>query len=97
MYRDPHFEIEMYELWAPSIHRLMLRALEKGQEDRARELYLKFRKTYDSLKGWRINEVKSGVLKSLREFKQGLSSRERKLLSKLERTMRGISFERKTL
>jgi len=39
VYRAPHFAIEMYELWASSIHRLMLRALETGKEDRARELY----------------------------------------------------------
>jgi len=87
VYRDPYFAIEMYELWVPSIYKLMLQALEAGQEEKARELYLKFRKTYGSLKGWRIRGVKSGILKSLREFKQSLSPRERKLLNRLERTM----------
>lgn len=98
MNREPAlFARKIYDTWAVSIHRFMLQALNAGQENKARELYIKYRNRYSALKGWRSREVKSGILNSLREFKQGLSPGERKLLSKLERMMRGISSERKTL
>jgi tetratricopeptide (TPR) repeat protein len=88
MHREPaYFAREMYDAWAVCMHRLMLQALEAGQEDKAREIYVAFRNRYNNLTGWKSRLVKSGILKSLREFKQALSPRERKLLSKFERTM----------
>lgn len=90
MHREPaYFARKIYDVWAVSIYRLLLQALETGQEDKAKELYIKFRNRYRELKGWRSRKVKSGILKSLREFKKGLSPKERGLLSRLERMMSG--------
>ena len=87
MHREPaYFARKIYDAWAVSIHRFMLQALEASQEDKARELYIKYRNGYCELKGWRSREVKSGILKSLKEFKQSLLPSERKLLKRLERT-----------
>jgi len=89
MHREPaYFARKTYDAWAVSIHKLMLQALEASQEDKARELYIKYRNGYCALKGWKSREVKSGILKSLREFKQGLSRGERRLLSRFARTMK---------
>jgi hypothetical protein len=77
----------MYDAWAVCMHRLMLQALEAGQEDKAREIYVAFRKRYNNLTGWKSRLVKSGILKSLREFKQSLQPRERKRLSRFERAV----------